>query len=393
MPVLQCASVYTYELDDPGIALAEINARLAEKMPLLAHSVGIIMCHTEFVTSGIVRHIGERLPFAVAGVTTSSQAVNGEAGEMLLTVFVMTSDDVQFIAGVTDALDDAVDAPVKEAYAKAAGRMSELPKLAVIFPPLILKYAGDTYISAWEQVLPGVPVFGTLAIDDTLTFEGSETIFGGESYKTAMPFVLCYGNINPRFIIGTLPEDKAMPYKGEITMSNGPFVQEINHINAYKYFESIGFASNGILTENFLFVPFLLDQKKRGDYDGIPVIRLLAAFTPEGTAIFRGDVDEGSTFALLTSGADDVLSTTRQKAEQLNAMRDVHGALLFPCIVRRMMTMRDDPLMELKTVKDAICPDIPFMAGYAGGEICPTSVRDGVPVNRFHNYSLVILVV
>ena len=391
--MLQCASVYTYELDDPGIALAEINAWLAEKISLLTHSVGIIMCHTEFITSGIVRHISEHLPFALAGVTTSSQAVNGEAGEMILTVFVMTSDDVQFIAGVTDTLDDAVDAPVKEAYVKAAGRLSELPKLALIFPPLILKYAGEAYINAWKQALPGVPIFGTIAINDTLTFEGSETIFGGESYKTAMPFVLCYGNITPRFMVGTLSEDKVMPYKGEITKSNGPFVQEINNINAYKYFEDIGFASDGAFAQNYLFVPFLIDQKNREDYDGIPVIRGHAAFTPEGTAIFRGDVDEGSTFALLTSDTEDVLSTARQKAAQINAMCDVRGALLFPCIVRRMMTMNIDPLMELKAVKDTICPDIPFMMGYAGGEICPTSVRDGVPTNRFHNYSLVVLVV
>jgi len=390
---VKCASVFTYEIDDPKIALEEIKAQLENKITLLKNSVGIIMCHPEFISSGVVKHISENLPFDLAGVTTSSQAVNNEAGELILTIFVMTSDDTRFRTGVTESVNEGIDGPTKKAFDKAAAGVSEMPKLALIFPPLILKYAGDAYINAWKQVIPDVPVFGTIAIDDTLTFEGSETIFNGESYKTSMPFVLCYGSINPRFLVGTLPQDKAMPYKGEITKSSGPFVQEINNINAYKYFESIGFASNGALAESFLFVPFVIDQKKREDYDGIPVMRGHASFTEDGTAIFRGDVDEGATFTLLTSNSDDVLSTTRQKIEQLNELTDINGILMFPCIVRRMMTMRIKPMMELETVRSTINQDIPFMMGYSGGEICPTSISNGKPTNRFHNYSLVILIV
>ena len=390
---MKCASVYTYEIDDPKIALEEIKAQLENKITLLKNSVGIIMCHTEFISSGVVKYISENLPFDLAGVTTSSQAVNNEAGELILTIFIMTSDDTWFKTGVTESVNEGIDEPTKKAFDKVSAGVSEPPKLALIFPPLILKYAGDAYINAWKQLIPDVPVFGTLAIDDTLTFEGSETIYNGESYKTAMPFVLCYGSINPRFLIETLPQNKVMPYKGEITKSSGPFVQEINNINAYKYFESIGFASNGALADNYLFVPFVIDQKRREDYDGIPVVRGHASFTEDGTAIFRGDVDEGSTFTLLTSDSKDVLSTTLQKIRQLNELPNVNGVLMFPCIVRRMMTQRLNPLAELETVRDTIHSDIPFMIGYSGGEICPTSIKNCIPTNRFHNYSLVILVV
>jgi hypothetical protein len=88
-----------------------------------------------------------------------------------------------------------------------------------------------------------------------------------------------------------------------------------------------------------------------------------------------------------------VLSATRQKIELINGLSDVNGVLLFPCIARRMMTMHNNPLMELETVRDTIRPEIPFMMGYAGGEISPTQVANGIPTNRFHNFSLVILVV
>jgi len=391
--VLKCASVYTYEIDDPEIALKEITEQLNNKIALMKNSVGIVMCNPEYIHSGTLRYICENLPFDVAGVTTSSQAVNDEAGELILTLFVMSGDDVWFRTGMTGSVAHDIRGPLEAAYKSLSATETEEPKLALIFPPLLLQNAGDSYIFEFERLIPGVPIFGTIAIDDTLVFDASETIYNGKNSTDGMPFVLCYGNIAPRFFVATLHEDKVMPYKGEITSADGPFVHEINNINAYQYFEDIGFASNGALADNYLFVPFVIDLKKRDDYDGIPVIRGHASFTEDGSAIFRGNVDEGSTFTLLTTEADDVLSTTCAKIDQVNELSDVNGVLMFPCIVRRMMTMRINPVVELETTRKAIRPDIPFMMGYAGGEICPTSVRDGTPANRFHNYSLVILIV
>ena len=391
--MLKCASIYTCEIDDPEIAFNEVKAQLDEKLALLGHTAGVIMCHPEFINSGVLNHICENLPFDLAGVTTSSQAVNDAAGELILTIFVMTSDDVWFRTGVTDAMDENIDTPVKTAFDKASAGVNESPGLALIFPPIIMKYAGDAYVNAWQKLIPNTPIYGTLAVDDTPDFTENETIYNGERFKTSMPFILCYGNITPRFIIGTFPEDRVMPYKGEVTKSNGHFVHEINNMNAAKYFESIGFIKEGVPVVNYLFVPFAIDQKKRADYDGTPVIRVIASFTDDGAAIFHGAVDEGSTFSILTCTLDDVLSTTNQVVEKINEQAGVNGVLLFSCIVRRVMTMSVNSMMELKAVRGTINPGIPFMMGYAGGEICPTLIRDGVPTNRYHNYSLVILVI
>ena len=391
--MLKCASIYTYEIDDPVSAFEEIRSQLDEKITLLEHTTGVIMCHPEFIASGVIKYICEKLPFDLVGATTSSQAVNGEAGELILTIFVMTSDDVHFRTGVTKALDEEIDETIKTAFDKTAQGIDSSPKLAIIFPPYILKNAGDVYVNAWQKIIPYTPIFGAVAIDDTITFNESETIYNGKNYGAAMPFILCYGNINPRFIVGTFPQDKVMPYKGEITKSNGPLVHEINNINAREYFESIGFVNNGVLSENYIFVPFVIDQKKRADYDGIPVVRRLSSFTMDGTAVFRGYVDEGSTFTLLTCGTDDVLTITRQNIEKINDLPDVNGVLLFPCIIRRMMIMRVNPQMELEIARDTISPEIPFMMGYACGEVCPTLMKNDIPTNRFHNYSLIILVI
>jgi len=262
-----------------------------------------------------------------------------------------------------------------------------------VFPPLIFKYSGDSVVDILQKCLPAVPIFGGIAVDDSTTYDWSETVFNGKNYKTAMPYVLCYGNISPRFIVGTFPEDSAMPYKGEVTRSCGSLIYEINNMNAYQYFESIGFIEQGVLADNFKLVPFAIDQKKRADYDGVPVVRGIGYFLEDGTALFRGDVDEGSVFSMLSSGADSVLSATRERIEEINELTGVNGVLMFPCVGRHIMTTGNTPLIELETVMETMRPGIPFMVSYAGGEICPTLVKDGIPSNRYHNYSLVILVV
>jgi hypothetical protein len=387
--MLKCASADTYEIDDLAVAFKEIKTQLDKKITLLDHTVGIIMCHSEFIDSGALRHICENLPFDVVGITSAAQVVNDEAGELILTIFVMTSDDVWFKAGVTGSLRDCIDEPIQAAYREATAGESGEPKLAIIFPPfLIEKYGGDAYIEAWKKIIPNTPFFGSLAIDDTVTFKDCETIYNGNNKNDVLPFIMCYGNINPRFLVSTLPEDKSFSTIAEVTNAKENFVYEINNMPTRKFF-----AEHGI-PESMGTVPFVLDLKKRKDYDGVCVIAGNATFSNDGAAVFYGYVDEGATFSLANFAPDDILSSSRREIEQINTLPDANGALLFPCVVRRMPLMGiQKSLSELQIAKETIRSDIPFMMGYSGGQICPTSIRDGIPVNRFQSYSLIILVI
>ena len=385
--MLQCASVFTTEIDDPEIALYEIQEQIKKKLTLLENTVGIIMCHPEFIAAGVLKAVCEGLPFDLAGITTASQAVNDKIGELMLTVFVMTSDEVWFKTGVTGDVSGDADEPVRVAYEKVSAGITETPALVFVFPPFGL-LAGDAYVRAWGNVLPATPVFGTCSIDDTVAFSECETIHNGTNYKAFMPFVLCYGNINPRFMIATPSESNVVSSKAMVTKAYGNCVFEIDHDNALKYFEDKGFV------ESVKFTPFMIDLLKREDYDGVPVIRGHAAFNDKGAAIFYGDVDEGSTFTMLNCDPNDILATTQQKLEQINEFSNVNGVLLFPCVVRRATLLGvNKHLEELKSARKTINPDFPFMMGYAGGEICPTSVINGIPTNRFHNHTMIVLII
>jgi hypothetical protein len=388
--MLKCASVYTYEIDDHDTALVDIKTQLDNKITLLKNTIGIIMCNTEFIHGETIEFICDNLPFEIVGITTSSQSTNDEIGDLMLTLFVMTSDDVQFVTGVTEKLVKDVYEPTKKAYDAATAGKSDLPKLILTFPPFLLeKFSGDLFIETWNKLLPGVPQFGSLAIDDTATFSECITIYNGKYAKDIMPFILCYGNINPRFIVATLNEVSGISLRAEVTKAKGNIVYEINNIVTRDFFmESLG------IPESMLSIPLLIDSPSTNYYDGIPVIREQSSVTAEGAGVFGGTIAVGSKLSVLQNDEESILSTSLQGLNKLNDMEDVNGALIFTCVSRRIKLMGiNKPMAEMQLAQDTIRDDIPFMMAGSGGEICPTSVKDGVAFNRNHEYSMVILAI
>lgn len=387
--MIKSITAFTYELDNVKIALQEIQSQIKD-FHLCKNTVGIIMCDPEFIEAGVLKAISDNLPFPTAGTTTMSQAVRNEAGMLMLTLMILTSDDANFSVGFTDNISKDILGSTKSSFESAKSKLNDDIKLAIIFPPLILENSGDQYVETFEKLCPNTPIFGTLAIDDSLTYEKSASIANGETDHTKMSFILASGNINPRFFIATISKNKLMPYSGEITESHGNIVNKINDLPAAKYFETIGLAKDNVINEGVQFVPFILDQKKKENYDNVPVVRALVVFDENGAGICRGDMDQNSIFTLSTFDSTDVLETTSELIDIINK-EESSAVIMFSCMVRRM-SFGVEPLVEANRFVERMKPDVPFMMAYSGGEICPTSSTKNNAVNRFHNYSLIVCV-
>jgi hypothetical protein len=381
--------LYTYEIDDANIAVAEIKAGL-EAFPLMEHSVGIIMCDPEYVDSGVCEAVCAALPFPVAGATTMTQAVDGGIGILMLTVLVLTGDDVFFSVAATAEITAGNDAltPTRACFEEAVKALPSEPKLILAFPPLIAENAGDAYVEALTALCPGVPIFGMLATSDSIALDDCSTLCNGAASPTKMSLIVAAGAIEPRFLIATVNDDNKTNYSGEITNSEENIVREINGLSPYEYFANIGLAKDGKLDPGLQSVPILIDFKKRGDYDGVPVVRLIVRHDENGDAIFRGYMYQNSVFTVINSAAEDVLQSSAELAEKIKAIQDRRATLIFSCVVRRM-TFGAEPLIEAAMTEEKLRGSSPFMLAYAGGEICPTSVRAEGVTNRFHNYSVI----
>lgn len=392
--MIRSATAYTYELDNPDLALEELKTQVDGKISLMAHTVGILMCDPEYIEEGVLAYVSKGLPFPIVGATTMCQATDGEAGILMMSLMVLTSDDVEFSVGMTghiEAYGENLPEVTRIAYEEAAARLTHSPKLIIAFPPLIAENGGDQYVDALEAVCPKVPIFGTLAIEDSIEFDNCFSYANDEVSKTATSFILVAGNVQPHFKIATISDENALPYTGEITKSDRHIVYEINDVRCCDYFESIGFAKNGVLDKGLQFVPYLLDFNKRADYDGISVVRAMVYFDENGAGVCRGYMYENSVFTLTNPTDEDVLSTSAQALDAIAADENKQAVLLFSCMVRRM-SLGAEPLKEANLLMEKMSPDTPYMLAYAGGEICPTTSMENKVTNRFHNYSLIALI-
>ena len=379
---------YTAEIDDDRQAVEQIKSQLGLETNLLKNSIGIIACHYEFIFSGIVKAVCDALPFDVVGTISTSQAVEGQADALLLTIMVMTSDDVEFTSVITPSLQGEPGKAIAQSYREAASARQEKPALILAFAPFMPQNSGDEYVNTITEASNGVPCFGTLAIDDTEDFSSTFMIANGEHYTDKMVMVLCYGSITPKFFIANISPDWVLDQSAIITKSAGHVIMEVNGKTVDQFFEDLGIAKVAETLYAMTSLPFLIDYN-----DGTPkVSKVFVSFTPERYALCAGATPEGSTLYMAKSDKEGVLQTTEQTVDQmLQEVQGASGALIYSCITRSM-ALGSDQYGEMALVDNKTQGKLPFMMVCSGGEICPTQIASNKAINRFHNNTFVACV-
>lgn len=386
--MIRILSAHTSEIDDVQAAVAGITAQLDAGQRTLKNSVGLVSCYAEFVESGVVAALAGALPFPIAGITTIAAASNSGQGEMLLFLTVLSSDDVEFVLGITDPISGEDEAPLRAAWEKTGAGRPDKAALMLSFCPLLFNVSGDFIVDAWSAITGNVPNFGTLAVDHNRDYHEARTILNGEAYRDRYVFVLLYGSIEPRFFIAGIREEKAFREKGVVTASQGNQLQGVNGISVADYLSGLGLARDeeGKI-KGINAYPFILDYN-----DGTqPVIRVMFAVTPDGSAVCGGKIPVGATLTVGIIDGDEVLATSAAILNRAAAAADAEkGALIFSCI-GRFLSQGYESAREMEKARETL-EKIPFHLCYSGGELCPVYGRDGTLTNRSHNDTMVICV-
>ena len=377
---------HTTELDDEKLAVEQIRSQLKLDDGLLKNTIGIVACHYEFVLSDIFKAICDALPFDVVGTISSAQSVCGETNSLLLTLMVITSDDVEFKKTLTPSLLEDPAAAITESYMAAAG--GKKPALILTFAPFILQNCGDDYVNVLTEASDGAPCFGTLSVDDTLDFANCFMLADGVFYRDKMAMILVYGNIAPKFYVANISESRIMEKDAVVTKSAGPVLMEVNERPVIEYFSDLGLVKASETQYAMATLPFLLDYN-----DGSPkVSKIFVALTPEKYAICAGAMPEGSRLHMASSDKDDVMLTTGEAVEMiLKDTGDASALLIYSCI-SRSMTLGSEQYKEMEYVNQKIGEKLPYMFANSGGEICPTQTSKEKAVNRFHNNAFIACV-
>jgi hypothetical protein len=388
--MVKTITIHTSEIDDSEAAVAELCGLLEKEEPLLAHSVGLVSCFADYISIGTVEELSKKLPFAIMGTTSLAGASEDASGNTLLFLTVFTSDDVEFVAGLTGPIGKEDISPIRSAWEQVTAGRSEKPALMLSFAPLLNNVSGDFFADAFSSVSGNVPNFGTVAVDHNPDYHESMVIFNGEAYPDRYAFVLFYGAIKPLFIVGGLSEKRAFRDKGVVTASAGNQLEGVNGISVADYLSSLGLQKGpdgAIMGINAH--PFILDYN-----DGTqPVIRVMFAITPEGHAVCGGNMPVGASLQVGVIDAGEVLSVTEETIKSALAIGRSNGIanfmLIFSC-VGRYFAQGFHPEAEMQTVRDALKDNLPFHLSYSGAELCPVYERNGNTRNRSHNDSIVI---
>jgi hypothetical protein len=382
--MIKMLTAFTEEIDDVDAAVSELLGQLDLAHKRLANSLGIIHCYSDFVDSGVVKALSEKLPFDTVGSTTISASASSMLGEAGLSVTVLTSDDVQFVCGVSVPVTDSVDAPLSELYGRITAALDGKPAMLMPFIPFLLNVGGDEFIEKLDSLSAGIPAFGTLAISNEPDYSRSYTLYNGESYLASMVLTALAGDAAPEFLSVSVNEENILKQKAVITGVKRNILETINNIPAVNYLESIGIVKGGEVS-GLQAMPFIIYLE-----DGSLLIRACIGGTGDGSLILCGAVPLNSSIALATMGFEDVISSTEAKVKEALAAAGDRGILMYSCAGRNWC-LGMQPLAEHEKVKECLGA-APYHFVYSGGEIFPSRLDDGRLVNHLQNDSLIICI-
>lgn len=380
----------TLEVDEAEVALRELLAQLRLEEQGCANTVGFITCSYDFIEAGTLEEICAGLPFDIVGCTTLTNAVNNEAGTMMLCLSVLTSDEWHFSTVLSSPLDEErLEHTVRQAYNTAAAALPGKPGFVLAFAPMIRALGGEFILNALDTVAEGTPVFGTIACDmDVSQYENSFTFCNGQATRNCLALLLVSGeSLSPRFFVAVASKDRIQKQKAIITESEGCVLKKVNGVTAKEYLSSLGLIIGGGI-EGLSAMPFIVNYN-----DGTPpVARAIYMLTNEDYAVCGGAMPKGATLSIGVLDPEDVLASARSTTESIMGEEGAHGIILFPCLGRNLV-LGTNNLAEVEKVQQAVGDTLPYHLAYSGGEICPVYNEEGTPRNRFHNFTFIACVI
>lgn len=377
----------TSEIDDAAAAVQDILSQTAT-LSLAAHSVGIVVCHHDFVTGGIVDALSDALPFPLLGFTTFYQATSHANGLFELSLTVLTSDDVRFVVDCAYSAerDDNPTQTTTEAYRRAAARCGDAPSLILSFLTADRPITGDAYLRLIDECSGGVPNFGAVSVGDSDDGSDLYVICEKNTFTYGFAMLLCVGDVKSACYVGNYKVEKLVELTTTVTRSEGTLVQALNGHPAVPYLRENGFQIGDDESTLISNVPFLF--KMPGD--NTLIARTLAGFDIETGALrFLGEVPQDALLRIGTTSFDDIVSVSHAVVSQAVAENPAASAMLMFSCVGRYISLGLAPTSELEHVAGLIPAGIPYLSCYGGGELCPVDTSQGLQ-NRYHNASFIV---
>jgi hypothetical protein len=375
----------TSELDSPEKAVHDILKQLDMKNNLLKNSVALLFCRSQFIEMGVMEEVCKNLSFDVLGCTSMYFALPEHAGELMLTVTVLTSDDTEFAVGYGDPLTpENMGECINAVYQKTVSALGGTPDLIFAFPPTILNLTIDMMSAVLDRACGGLPVFGAVALDSDAYIRNPQTIYKGAAHSDRLGLLLFKGPIKPQFFYLPFPKRSSLAQDAVITGADGPHLISINNKSAISFLEEVGLMQKGRL-EYSQAIPLVIE-----DSDGNnPEVVVVQNITPEGTLMCSRRVPMGGILNIGAITADNVLESARSLIRDIKEHKEGTGLFIVSCFLRSIV-LGEGAVAEVKLMQQELAG---FQNTYlyinSGGELCPRYKNSGDTENQALQYAII----
>jgi len=388
--MIKSYSIIINEVDETELALEELNSQLP-KLELLKNTVGIVTVNKDFVISGVYSAVAKATPFPLVGMTSYSQIVNGKIGTFMFSIMVLTSDDCEFVCGMSEPVPDTGDVKeqIQKFYNDMRSKLNGEAKLAILYPSFMYLHYPYQYIKAITEIDNKIPIFGSLSngeIIDVVT--SARTLLGETISSNQAVMLLISGNVEPKFYFSSITKESiTMPNIGIVTSAEGNFLREINNMKAKEFLEKVNLKPDSACQKIIMFSHFLADEKNEKGEIISSVVKSLAMPKDDGY-IFVCGIQVGSNLSAISFTGDVVMETAKTVMEQIKEKHKGGTLLIYSCLGRRAALL-NEPYKEFELMNEMLGNNFNYMATCSGGEICPTSVSEKEVVNNEHNETLI----
>jgi len=379
--MIKMLTAYTEEVDEVEDGIAEILGQI-DLGSLRKHNIGLVTCHSDFITTGFVSTLCGKLPFDIIGVTTMASANQHGHSMYALSLTVLTSDDVSIETAITEPLSAAdYREKLESAYTDAAKKLPVRPSLIITFSPYLETLTGAFIHRAFDDICSGVPIWGSIATDSNISPEHCFVFRNGNVSKESQVMALFSGPIDPEFVVISIPPQNIQRNKGRITGSDGCRLKEINGVPALKYLANIGIT---IMKDASVITPLMVYYEGSSE----PVALAIYSVNDDESLLCGGEMTEGASVAVAEITNEGIMATAAESMTRLLKSGRRDGVLLLPCVTRYVM-LAPNRNSEMEFISNRLENGkiMPYMIGYAGGEFCPVRDEDGILRNRFHNFT------
>jgi hypothetical protein len=303
-------------------------------------------------------------------------------GEFILTLTILTSNDVYFAAGISEPFTGDQNSILSKVYNECAAKLPYKPSFIFSFLPSYIKLNGEVITSELNKMSGGALNFGVVSFDVGADADCPMVSFGGAAYLDRIALILFCGDVRPSYTLNWPDNVRIIKEAVFITKSSGHILTEINATPASEFFYQLGIFERGDCTAQFS-VMLLVEDPEFVE----PVYVALLGPAENGGFFCGRTIKTGSCVSVVVIDKENTLDFTKEVVSGLKKREN--GVIIFSCVAYYML-LELDTLAGIKKVRSVI-KDTPYLFAYTCGEACPVRTARGEEKNQFHNASIISL--